>query len=318
MNHPTFPLSNPRSASRRWIGAACVLCFAGALAFLAIWSGGWLQAREEFVVRLNGTTELNKSSPVLLLGQPVGRVAALAVVAEAGQPQVEVRFFVEGEHLDWMREGSTLTVESSLVGSPWLVLHPGPAGSARLAAGSTVGGTIDAGMMARVMELQPVVENLITQIDTLVGTLNSTVQRLDPILAQVEAQLGTTQQALNEVTSLVQTTHQLFEQIKTDETALVGGVTTMMTRMNDDLLPGLEQLLTESRGMLAGTFGELDDTLDVVQARLPGLLETTQETLANTRDITEAAKHSWLFRGYWKRKAKEEAEAAKRAAAGSG
>jgi ABC-type transporter Mla subunit MlaD len=204
------------------------------------------------------------------------------------------------------------------VGSPWLELRPGPSGGGPLAAGSMLEGQVGQGVMDKLLELQPVVEGLIAQIDTLVGTLNTSVQRLDPILAQVESQLGTTQEALTEITGLIGTTRELFEQVKTEQTVLVDGVATTLARVNDELLPGLEKLLAESRGMVGESFGELDETLEILQERLPAFLAVTQETLENTRDITEAAKNTWPFRGYWKRKAKEEAEAARRGAGRGG
>ena len=78
---------------------------------------------------------------------------------------------------------------------------------------------------------------------------------------------------------------------------------------------GIQRMIEDSRGMVVGTFGELDQTLDAVQLRLPDLLSVTQQTLENTRDITEATKHTWPLNGYWKKKEKEEAAAAKKAAA---
>jgi ABC-type transporter Mla subunit MlaD len=312
MNERPLALSNPRASARRWVGAACVALFLAALAVLAIWSGGWLQPREDFVVRFQATTALSKSSPVLLLGQPIGRVRELSVAAVDGRPAVEVRFWIGGDHLEWMREGATVTERSNLVGSPWLDLTPGDATRSRLAAGSTIPGAAEQGMMDRVLEIQPVVEGLLKQMDTLVGTLNDTIKRIDPILAQVEGQLGTTKQALEEITALIADSHAIFEQLKKDQVVLVGGLTTTLTRMNDELLPGIQRLVDESRGSMADTFGELDQTLAMVQTRLPDLLTATQQTLENTRDITEATKHTWPFNSYWKKKAKQEAAAAKK------
>ena len=312
MTRPALSLSNPRASARRWLGGACVALFLAALAFLAVWSGGWLQPRDEFVVRFPVTVELTKSSPVLLLGQPIGRVQDVEVIAADGRPVVEVRFWIDGAQRAWMTQGASLMVRADLVGTPWLDLQPGPVGAAALAAGSMVPGAVEPGMLTELLKLQPVIEGLITQVNGLVGTLNQTVSRIDPILAQVEGQLNATEKGLEEIAKLIESSHGLFDQLKSDQAVLVAGVATTLERVNNDLLPGLEQMINDSRTMVTGTFGELDQTLNIVQSRLPGLLDTTQETLANTRDLTEALNHTWPFSSYQKKKAKAEAAAAKK------
>lgn len=316
MNPREPSLTTPAAGRRRIIGAICAVLFLGALVLLGVWTGGWLQDRSDFSVRLDKETDLAKSAPVELLGQPIGRVRSVELLNEGGRPVIEARFWIDGAHAAWMREGAHVIVRDSLLESPWLDLVPGPADAAVIASGSRLPAELEADPLAQVLQLQPIVQNLIAQVSELIATLNGATSRIDPILAQVDAQLGTTKATLEGMAAMISDTRALFGQLQKDETRIADNLDEMLGRINDDILPGLDTTLRETRAALTTTMGGLDNTLSPLQADMPRLLAQMQEVLKNTADLTEAAAHTWPFSSYMKKKLAAEKKAQSQATTG--
>lgn len=308
-------LHSPRPRQRRWLGLICGFVIVAALAVLAWWSGGGLQARDEYVTFLARPGGLAKGSPVTLQGLVAGRVRSLSLVEREGELGVEARFWVARQHAGWLRAGSRVVAVADLVGATQLELRPNLAASERLSPGAELPGELAPDAMTQIMALQPVVTDLIEEVGTLAAALTARTEQFDPILAGINRQvegLGATQER---VQALLTEAQALLGQAAADQQAVVASFNGVLGTVNTELLPQIGRTLEENNRRMDALFASVQRSTEAVEAKLPALLELSEATMRNSRDLTEAAANTWPFSRYMRRKA---AAAAAEGEAGAG
>lgn len=306
MNAYVLESSQPRR--HRLVAAIALLVVMAALATLLGWSRGWMRERVDFVTFLPDNAGVSKSSLVVINGLTVGRVRETRLVEREGGLQVEIRFWVEADQASWLRRGSRVLVRSDLVNAARLELQPALTTKELLAGGAELPGAIAPDLMTQLLELQPTIRKLLDEVGNMIAGLNDRAERFDPILAKVEKQIDSIDAHLGAVTGTIEEARGLLAQIKEDETAIAGELSESLRRLNGELLPELTAAVKTNRADIAVTLGSVNRTLAEVEKQMPALLELSQETLKNSRDLSEAAANTWPFSRYTKRKAAEAAK----------
>lgn len=307
----TYVLESAAPRRHRMAAALALLVVAGALLTLLGWSRGWMRTRADFVTYLNDNAGVSKSSLVVINGLTVGRVRETLLVEREGGLQVEVRFWVEANHASWLRRGSRVVVRSDLVNAARLELQPALTTAELVPSGGELPGAIAPDLMTQLLELQPTIRKLLDEVGQMIAGLNDRAERFDPILEKVEKQIDSIDAHLGAVTGTIEEARGLLAQIKADEAAIAGELGEALRRLNGELLPELTEAVKTNRADIALTLGSVNRTLAEVEKQMPALLQLSQDTLKNSRDLSEAAANTWPFSRYTKKKAAEAAKAEK-------
>jgi|GEM_PF-4935110 hypothetical protein len=304
-----YVLESTSHRKHRLTAAIAVLVVIGALLTLFGWSRGWMRERVDFTTFLPDNAGVSKSSLVVINGLAVGRVRETRLVERDGGLKVEVRFWVEADQANWLRRGSRVLVRSDLVNAARLELQPALATTELVPAGAELPGAIAPDLMTQLLELQPTIRKLLDEVGQMIAGLNERAEQFDPILAKVEKQIDSIDAHLGAVTGTIEDARGLLAQIKTDEAAIAGELGESLRRLNGELLPELTEAVRTNRAEIAVTLGSVNRTLADVEKQMPALLQLSQETLKNSRDLSEAAANTWPFSRYTKKKAEREKKA---------
>jgi ABC-type transporter Mla subunit MlaD len=294
-------LLSPDHARRRRLGLLCAGMILAGLLALGWWSGGGLR-RSAYHTFLPQPGGLAKGSAVTLQGLATGRVSGLRLAERAGHLGVEVDFWVERDLAGWVRHGTLAVAVADLVGPARLELRPGPAPAEQLPAGAELPGSLAPDAVTQLLELQPAVKRLIEETGGLAASLNARSGQLDPVLAGLNRQLDSLQGTQEQMRTVLTEAHALFKQTADDERAMTASFTGILQEMNTGLLPKMGRTLEENNLRLGALFASLERTTGAVERKLPRLLELSEETMRNSRDVSEAAAHTWPFSRYLHRK----------------
>lgn len=264
----------------------------------------WLERRIRYHTVVQRGEGLRLGSPVLLSGIDVGRIGAIEIREDG---RIDVELVVLARHGRQLREGSRVAVRRLAgIGEKRVYLLPGPTGAAPLAAGTVLPAdepvdlldaltaidvgrhleTVDRAMTSVAVLLAQVseerrVDRLLAALDRLPGTL----ERMDRLLAQVEAPLtallrepaltGTLRGAdalLNDPAAAAS--------LRTLAAALEGERLDRLLQRSERVLADLEEVLARGghlRGALAGAERVLGDE------RLDRLLTSLERLAADER-----------------------------------
>ncbi len=141
-----------------------------------------LNTNAEYYVRFTNGKGLAKSSHVYVDGFQVGVVSD--ILYDYKNPgNVLVEMSVDPRLV--LRQGSNITIESSLMGGCTLNITPASEGDKVYATGDTIIGNDMSGLMGQAADMIPQITEIVSKVDTLVTSLNRLTA--DPHLAQILA-----------------------------------------------------------------------------------------------------------------------------------
>ena len=206
-----------------------------------------------YYVRFDNVNGLSTSSPVYGRGIKIGIVESINYSYDRPE-EIIVAIGVDKDAL--IPRGTAAEICSDLLGNVKLDLLYGPSFSDVLAAGDTISGSIQKGMMGKAAEMLPKVEQMLPKLDSILMNINSLVA--DPALA------GTLHNAEQLTASLMSTSNQIRQL-----TASLGKDVPGMMEKANGVLDNTEKLTRQL------------SEVDVQQ-----LVDRVDQTLANVQQLS--------------------------------
>jgi phospholipid/cholesterol/gamma-HCH transport system substrate-binding protein len=271
-----------------------------------------------------------KGAKVRVDGMDAGEVESIQIPASPAQ-KFRLKMNVEDRLHGLIREDSLVTVETEgLVGDKFVLIHSGTDRSPEAPADSTLLGKepFDIGKMLEqaqglmtqagttITQLQGTMKDVSGQLDTTLETANGTLKNVNGVVLDVRAGKGTAGLLLEDkataadvkqsIASVRQTTDKLNEST-TRVNNLLADVQTrqLIPKMDDTLVnakvatQNLDQTTEQINTTLKSAFSE-DQYGEDAGANLQQSLTNFNEASGNLTDDTEALKHEFLFKGFFK------------------
>ena len=283
-----------------------------------------------FYTNFQDVNGLTKGAKVTVDGMDAGEVENIQVPSGPAQ-KFRLKMKVDDRLHGLIRDDSVVTVETvGLVGDKFLVIHDGSQGASEAPAGSTLQSQEPLEMSQVLEQAQGIMKQTSTTIDEVQGTMNDVRSHLDTTLEATTSTIKNANRLIQDVRSGKGTVGMLLE----DETTASNVRQSVANiRQTTQTLNGsstrIDNMLAEvqSRQLV----GKVDATLSITKSATQNLNEISQQintTLksafaedqygedagtnlqqsltninrgtGNLADDTEALKHNFLFRGFFK------------------
>ena len=262
---------------------------------------------------LRGLSGVDVGTPVWVAGMRAGEVKGIQVPSRPGAP-FRLRLQVSASLHPIVRTDSIVSVRTEgLVGGRYLQIAAGTEGAPRLPDGGTL------------QSQEPFdVAEMLGQVRAAIDTFNTTIVALR---GRFDEAIGSVQEAANEATGLIRDVSDdvaaitvAGRKVADDASELVArvraGQGTMGKLLQDDkLYKDISQIASEARQTaenIRAVSQQARATMDSLQSKTSGVqpigmalqdtLEQTRTAMANLADATEALKHNFLLRGYFRQR----------------
>lgn len=290
-----------------------------------------------FYTNFQNVEGLAKGAQVTVDGMIVGEVESIQVPSGPGQ-KFRLKMNVDDRLHGLIREDSLVTVETEgLVGDKFLVIHDGSEHASEAPAGSTLQSQEQLEMSKLLEQAQGIMKQTSTAIDEVQGNLNDLRAHLDVTLDTATSTIRNVNGVVNNVNGVVTdvrsgkgTVGMLLEDKATaadvrqsvanvrQTTATLNGSSTridsllaevqsrqLLGKMDDTLsntksaTQNLNQISQQVNTTLKSAFGE-DQYGEDAGTNLEQSLTNINQATGNMADDTEALKHNFLFKGFFK------------------
>ncbi len=284
----------------------------------------------DFYTDFANVDEIIKGAKVRVDGMDAGEVKEIEIPASPAK-KFRLKMEVEGSLQGLIRNDSTVTIETEgVVGNKFLLIHSGSPNAPEASPGATlsskepfeIGKLLEraSGIMTQVSgtvdELDGTVKDVQGKLDTTLNSVTRTVNDTNGIVADVRHGKGAVgvllenQQTAQQVQDAVQNASDATVQLKT-ATGQVNGILNDVQRRQlvakvDDTLNNtkaatqqLDQASQQVNTTLKGAFGE-DQYGQNAGSNLRQTLANVNIATGNLADDTEALKHEFFFKGFFK------------------
>ncbi len=290
-----------------------------------------------FYTNFQNVEGLAKGAQVTVDGMIVGEVESIQVPSGPGQ-KFRLKMNVDDRLHGLIRGDSLVTVETEgLVGDKFLVIHDGSEHASEAPAGSTLQSQEQLEMSKLLEQAQGIMKQTSTAIDEVQGNLNDLRAHLDVTLDTATSTIRNVNGVVNNVNGVVTdvrsgkgTVGMLLEDKATaadvrqsvanvrQTTATLNGSSTridsllaevqsrqLLGKMDDTLsntksaTQNLNQISQQVNTTLKSAFGE-DQYGEDAGTNLEQSLTNINQATGNMADDTEALKHNFLFKGFFK------------------
>src|SRR5580698_5080811 len=248
-----------------------------------------------FYTNFQNVDGLPKGAIVRVDGMDAGELVNIQIPAGPGQ-KFRLKMNVEERLHGLIREDSLVTVETEgLVGDKFLLIHSGTERSPEAPPGSTLAGKEPFDLTKMLEQAQGLMNQAGTTITALQGTMKDVSGRLDTTLDTATGTLRNVDGVVRDVKSGKGTAGLLLEDkaTATDVRQSIANVLQTTEKLNttttraDNLLADVQ-----NRQLIP----KMDDTLTSAKAATQNLNQTS----GNLTDDTEALKHEFFFKGFFK------------------
>lgn len=290
------------------------------------------QRHADFYTDLENVNGLRKGSQVRVSGFQAGQITGIEFPSEPGN-KFRLKLHVDDKLHNLIRGDSVVTVETDgLVGDKFLLIHQGSLREAELATGATilskepielsaimekVSGTVDQAN-ATLGDVHLAINDVHGRLDRALDTVTATVQNTNGVVDAVRqghgpiATLLNDQQVALDIKTAVASTRdatgnldQVSRQAKqfmTDFQSrdLIGKADTTIISARD-ATQNLDQASQQLNSTLHDAL-EPDPSGQTIASNLRDTLSNVDTATANMADDTEALKHEFFFRGFFKKR----------------
>ena len=185
-----------------------------------------------YIVKFSDVSGLSASSPVYVNGVKVGTVESIDY--DYARPDQILASVGLDEQLS-LPQGTTAEIASDLLGNVKLQLHLGDMAGSRLAAGDTIMGGMQSGLMSKAADMVPQIEKMLPKLDSILASVNALLA--DPALSHslhnvegITASLSTTAIELN---GLAASLHRQLPSIMGKADGVMANADTLTRSLND-------------------------------------------------------------------------------------
>jgi phospholipid/cholesterol/gamma-HCH transport system substrate-binding protein len=268
----------------RWAEVKVGLFVVGALAILSVgtlWVAGsavWSGPKALYTVRMTDSGGVAAGDRVRYAGVIIGRVESVTLRPEERWP-VAIRVAIDPD-LVLKEDASARISTSGLLGSSYLEIDPGTAGSPVLPPGGDVYGEETAGLEAALSRVDEIAGKAVVLLDQTSSILKEVSGKIGPLLARVDALLS--EENAENVQLLLASLRRTTEEAGPRLNSLLA----RLDEISGDLEEGVDDLpeLTEH---IDGLVEDLRAALGPEGSRLAGLLDTSRSTLGSAGEALE-------------------------------
>jgi phospholipid/cholesterol/gamma-HCH transport system substrate-binding protein len=283
-----------------------------------------------FYTNFHNVDGLPKGAKVRVDGMDAGEVENIQIPAGPAQ-KFRLKMNVEDRFHGLIREDSVVTVETEgLVGDQFLLIHSGTAGAAEAPAESTLPGK-EPFEITKLLEqaqgimnqagvtlnaLQGTMKDVSGHLDTTLDTANGTIKNVNGVVLDVRSGKGAAgllledQATATDVRQSIANVRQTTEKLNVTTTQVNNLLAEVQSRqlipkMDDTLnnakvaTQNLDQTTQQINTTLNGAFGQ-DQYGEDAGANLQQSLTNLNQASGNLTDDTEALKHEFFFKGFFK------------------
>lgn len=297
------------------VGVFVILALALTVALIVLMGANqrWFRANYEYYSILPDARNVNVGMAVTFRGFTIGRVRDISLTREN---DVDLRFTIQEEYLDQIRENSIIQVVSNPLGGGEIVFHQGREETPPLPEGSQIP-LYDSKEGLRLREdNEVVVLRSADPIAQIIGQVDPILVNLDRVLLNVAELTGDLEQALDgqldgvvldlaRISTNLRETSEAFR----DPTGLIptlldpqGSVATLLDDNNElyDQITGVVSSLEQSVSSLQSSLEQVSRFAEYVndaQPQISTLLEQGRDTLDTSEDVLEGLRNNPLLRG---------------------
>ena len=297
------------------VGVFVILALALTVALIVLMGANqrWFRANYEYYSILPDARNVNVGMAVTFRGFTIGRVRDISLTREN---DVDLRFTIQEEYLDQIRENSIIQVVSNPLGGGEIVFHQGREVTSPLPEGSRIP-LYDSKEGLRLREDNEVlVLRSADPIAQIIGQVDPILVNLDRVLLNVAELTGDLEQALDgqldgvvldlaRISTNLRETSEAFR----DPTGLIptlldpqGSVATLLDDNNElyDQITGVVSSLEQSVSSLQSSLEQVSRFAEYVndaQPQISTLLEQGRDTLDTSEDVLEGLRNNPLLRG---------------------
>jgi phospholipid/cholesterol/gamma-HCH transport system substrate-binding protein len=285
-----------------------------------------------FYTSFRNVDGLPKGAKVRVDGMDAGEVESLEIPSQPSQ-KFRLKLNVEDQLRGLIREDSFVSVETEgLVGDKFLLIHSGTDHSAEAQPNSTLPGKEPfemtkmleqaQGIMTQagttITQLQGTMKDLSGHIDTTLDTANGTIKNVNGVVNDIRAGKGTAgllledkataAQVQQSIANVHQTTDQLNQSTKRVDNLLADVQSRQLIPKMDDTLnaaktatQNLNQTTQQINTTLGSAFAQ-DQYGEDAGTNLQQSLTNLNQASGNLTDDTEALKHEFFFKGFFKKR----------------
>lgn len=297
------------------VGAFVLLAMALTVALIVLMGANqrWFRANYEYYSILPDARDVSVGMAVTFRGFTIGRVRDISLT---DQNDVDLRFTIQEEYADQVREDSIIQIVSNPLGGGEIVFHQGREPGPPLAEGSRIalydskeGLEIREDNRVIVLRTADPIARIISQVDPI-------LVNLDRVLLNVAGLTGELEQALDgELEGVVGDLAAITENLRVtsaafrDPTGLVptlldpqGSVATLLNDDNAlyDQITGVVGSLEQSVSSLQASLEQVSRFTEYVnraQPQITTLLEQGRDTLNTSEDVLQGLRNNPLLRG---------------------
>jgi phospholipid/cholesterol/gamma-HCH transport system substrate-binding protein len=283
-----------------------------------------------FYTNMHNVDGVPKGAKVRVDGMDAGEIESIQIPAGPAQ-KFRLKMNVEDSFHGLIREDSLVTVETEgLVGDQFVLIHSGTDHSPEAQPESTLPSKEPfdltklleqaQGIMTQagttITQLQGTMKDVSSQLDTTLETANGTIKNVNGVVLDVRAGKGTAGLLLEDkataadvrqsIASVKQTTDKLNDSTTRVDNLLAEVQSRQLVPKLDDTLENakvatqnLDQTTQQINTTLNTAFGE-DQYGEDAGANLQQSLTNLNQASGNLTDDTEALKHEFLFKGFFK------------------
>lgn len=297
------------------VGVFVILALALTVALIVLMGANqrWFRANYEYYSILPDARNVNVGMAVTFRGFTIGRVRDISLTREN---DVDLRFTIQEEYLDQIRENSIIQVVSNPLGGGEIVFHQGREVTSPLPEGSRIP-LYDSKEGLRLREDNEVlVLRSADPIAQIIGQVDPILVNLDRVLLNVAELTGDLEQALDgqldgvvldlaRISTNLRETSEAFR----DPTGLIptlldpqGSVARLLDDNNElyDQITGVVSSLEQSVSSLQSSLEQVSRFAEYVndaQPQISTLLEQGRDTLDTSEDVLEGLRNNPLLRG---------------------
>ncbi|HLO41325.1 MAG TPA: hypothetical protein VK176_09900 [Phycisphaerales bacterium] len=300
------------SSTRNNILAGTFLLSSVVLAVLASFVlsdlGERMRSTNEYIVRFSiaqGATGIKAGSPVLLGGQPVGKVSGVEINKLNGQPGIDINVLIDAKYqlfdnamvfLEKPLLGSLTSINIASMGSAAAVqkdaqIGPGP----ELAAGERIAGAIappsflaDAGLgTEQVMDFKQIIAEAKLAVEKINSLIDSNEELVTATLADIRGAAGDARVAVKDVTDRVPAWTKQVDSIITSIDTTAADFPGLRDTARDLLNDG-RGLVGDSRALIGENREQIDRFIDNIDASAITLRDSIEPLATKARQAMDS------------------------------
>lgn len=284
--------------------------------------------RYTIYTEFNNIDTIQTGAKVRVGGMDAGDVTKIQVPANPSQ-QFRLELQVDKKFSPIIREDSVASLETEgMVGNVFVNIKKGSANSPDCQPGCTLRGeeAVSMGQMMRKASqvmgtVQSTIQDLHTRLDTVMQNMTNVTGHADQLIVAAKPNIvGMTSNA-NAIVAGIREGHGAAGKLLTDQTVATNvtrtianakdassKVSDMMTTVQQKDLPQLHSTLDNTQAMTAKMNKAVSSLLakgkhnETTAVALRETIQQVHQTTANLADDTEAIKHNFFFRGFFKRR----------------